>query len=407
MSPHLLKVFLAFLLVLMLVPFIPSGEAVENGWGVTVAPNFAFNGDTVEIKVTGIPTQYAFVRVQLNNMTVSDGLIVLNEMGTGSMNYTLPMLAETGTYVIVVVNNGVNVTSTTLSVVFDDVTYLRFLLSQVQEEQDRQSTSLALIGQLAQGVKDRLDWIFYAALIGAVLGSWGWFLMHYKFQPWNDWKLMTENRKAGWRTKLQTTFYMIRNPPAEGLMTLTLPEMNKKIEQAKQMIKAEHGGRIPKETELWIEDKESAEGFRRIRCRQPVEEVEDVPEEAPERTRYEALDEPEEEDEYIPHRPKQKRRESWFSRFRANLRESRRQKKIEKENEAHERRLAKINGRPTPNYEDEDEERYEPPKKRPAPKRAPVATRERAPAQRRAPAKPRNRPARKATPAPVIEEVEG
>ena len=391
-----LKISLAMFLALLLLPSAAPGCEAAGGWSVSVQPGFGFNGDTMTIHVTGIPTQYAYVRIELNNRSIGDGVVSLDSMGKGSYNWTVPIQAETGIYKVTIINNGFNVTNATFSIVFDENTYLRYLIDEVIDEQDRQRTSLGMIGELAQDVKDRLGWILMACVIAATFCVWDTGLMYLKFRDWLDWKLVNRERINGLMGKTQMTFYRLRRPPAEGLMSVEIPEMNRRIDLAKKKIKESNDGKIPKGTHIVMDDPEAPGGFRIYR-------VKDLPaEEDVEEPRYLDVDEPRGR-KGISTRMRERTRKEGFLRGKLNgWKDSRRQKKIDKELEAHHIRMGRLGA-----VDSESNDLYydvpEPPKKKQVPRKVPVAVEEIEPEAEDAEDIPEEEEVSEPEPAPVVD----
>lgn len=152
------------LAALLLMNVVPNTEAA-GGWSSSVSPSFAFNGDNVTLTVTGIPGNFAFIKILLGNETLDTQLVYLDDMGKGSVVWNVPILASTGTYRFIVVSNGVNVTEASVSIIFDDVTYLRWRVDNVEKDNAQLREIVKSTVTELNDIKGRIFWMWAAASV--------------------------------------------------------------------------------------------------------------------------------------------------------------------------------------------------------------------------------------------------
>lgn len=203
---------------------VPNTEAA-GGWSSSVSPSFAFNGDNVTMKVTGIPGNFAFIKIMLGNETLDTQLVYLDDMGHGSVVWNVPILASTGTYRFIVVSNGVNVTDASVSIVFDDVTYLRWRVDNVEHdnEQLRQIVQRAIIE--LEDIKGRIFWMWATASIACAFAVMFAIITVLYYLPVVKIKMDEGSRKNGLRGKAARTFKAVFDPDAPGLMLRAWPTL--------------------------------------------------------------------------------------------------------------------------------------------------------------------------------------
>ncbi len=256
---------LAFCALLMLC-VMPPASADQMGWSSSVSPDFAFNGDEVELTVTGVPNQFAFVKVRLGNETVDDLLIVLDEMGRGEQNWTVPILAETGTYQFIVVSGGLNVTVCSLSVIYDDVTYLTHLVGEMQERNDQLEKMVLGNAKQTDGVQGQLFWIWLAGTIG-VAGFIGMaFLTFMFYAPAGMFLIRT--RAHDRRNRGRSDFYKgLFDPDVDGLMTHARPTLLKDMEPYRVDDETPEADAVDEKMEIMDKKDEGPSALRRLRDR--------------------------------------------------------------------------------------------------------------------------------------------
>lgn len=152
------------LAALLLMNVVPNTEAA-GGWSSSVSPSFAFNGDNVTLTVTGIPGNFAFIKILLGNETLDTQLVYLDDMGKGSVIWNVPILASTGTYRFIVVSNGVNVTEASVSIIFDENTFNAWVNERQAEEIERLNEMLDAVLKKLNDVDKRIFWMWAAASV--------------------------------------------------------------------------------------------------------------------------------------------------------------------------------------------------------------------------------------------------
>jgi hypothetical protein len=86
-------------------------------------------------------------------------------MGHGSVVWNVPMLAQTGTYRFLVISNGINVTEASVSIVFDDVTYLRWRVDNVEQDNSQLREIVKRTVIELNDINGRIFWMWAAASI--------------------------------------------------------------------------------------------------------------------------------------------------------------------------------------------------------------------------------------------------
>jgi hypothetical protein len=179
----------------------------------------------VTLTVTGVPGNFAFIKVMLVNETLDTQLVYLDEMGHGSVVWNVPMLAETGTYRFIVVSNGINVTEASVSIVFDDVTYLRWRVDQVEQDNEQLRT---IIQNTLKAVGDLNEWRFWIwAAVVVCVGFTVCFALITIFYYLPVLKIKTDeySRMNGLKGKMARTLKAVFDPDASGLMLRAWPTM--------------------------------------------------------------------------------------------------------------------------------------------------------------------------------------
>ena len=229
MKRLLIVAALCALLILCVVPNTQAG----SGWSSSVSPSFAFNGDSVTLTVTGIPGNFAFIKIRLGNETMDDRLVFLDDMGKGSVNWSVPILAQTGTYTFLVVANGVNVTSATVSIVFDDVTYLRWRVENVEKRNDQLSEMVGNVQDENDQTQGMIFPIWLACTIGVAATVFNVFVLFLFYLPafkqrMDDWRF-----KDGLKGRMSTFYKTYIDPAPDGWMYRAVPTLDIEAERQK------------------------------------------------------------------------------------------------------------------------------------------------------------------------------
>ena len=244
------------LVALLCLNCVPNSEAA-GGWSSSISPSFAFNGDNVTLTVTGVPGNFAFIKIMLVNETLDTQLVYLDDMGHGSVVWKVPMLAETGTYRFIVVSNGVNVTSASVSIVFDDVTYLRWRVDNVEDDNEQLREIVKRTVIELNDIQGRIFWMWAAASVTcgfAVCFGLITFLyytdeMKAKAQRWK--------RLDGVKGKASRAYFTYIDPALDGWMVHTIPTLATEADRVKK-----RNGKPKVEPTVIVPDSNDPRGYR-------------------------------------------------------------------------------------------------------------------------------------------------
>ena len=221
------------LVALLCVSGAPDAEAM-NGWSCSVSPSFAFNGDNVTLTVTGIPGNYAFIKIILVNETLDTQLVYLDDMGHGSVVWNVPMLAETGTYRFIVVSNGVNVTEASVSIIFDDVTYLRWRVDNVEHDNAQLREIVHSTVTELNDIKDRIFWMWAAASVACGFTVCFAIITLLYYTDEMKAKMRRWKHLEGIKGKASKTYFAYLDPPLDGWMVHTIPTLAAEAERVRR-----------------------------------------------------------------------------------------------------------------------------------------------------------------------------
>lgn len=253
-------IIVALCAMLLLICVLPDSSADEAGWSAKASPDFVFNGDVVELTVTGVPHQYAFVKVMLGNETLDDLLLILNDMGMAKQNWTVPILADTGTYTFLVVSGGFNVTSASVSVVFDDVTYLAYQVKLLQEQNDKLQDMVLANSKETQDVQERLFWIWAASTMVMACGVVCIFITYLYYTDEMRRKMENWKYKDGLKGRMSRFYKTFIDPDMDGLMVRPWPTLFAERRREKNKL---DGGKV--QPVVIMPDAGSPGGFREYR----------------------------------------------------------------------------------------------------------------------------------------------
>lgn len=232
-------VFALGVLALLCLNVVPNAEGA-GGWSSSVSPSFAFNGDNVTLTVTGIPGNFAFIKIMLVNETLDTQLVYLDEMGHGSTVWNVPILAQTGTYRFVVVANGVNVTEASVSIIFDDVTYLRWRVDNVEQDNEQLREIVQSTVSELNDIKGRIFWMWVAASITVAFAVCCGFVTILYYLPVVKIKMDEESRLNDMRGKMARTLKGVFDPDAPGLMLRAWPTMFEERKRERRGVRPFH-----------------------------------------------------------------------------------------------------------------------------------------------------------------------
>ncbi len=199
-------------ILLLALPLCPAAQA-KGGWTCTVTPSFAFIGDNVTIKITGVPEAIAFLRMLSPNGTkVDETTIMTDDVGQASYNYTVPVLLASGNYTIRLIYKGNVEVETSFQAIFDDVVYLTSIVNSLKDDINKQKEYVFQYSEMA--IKAQNDFnnmlVLFCFSVGSVIIiSFTWFRT---FKPWTEWKV---SRYRG-ASKLMGGVKFILNPPPDG-----------------------------------------------------------------------------------------------------------------------------------------------------------------------------------------------
>lgn len=263
------------LVAVLCLNFVPNTEAA-GGWSSSISPSFAFNGDNVTMKVTGIPGNFAFIKIMLGNETLDTQLVYLDDMGHGSVVWNVPILAETGTYRFIVVSNGLNVTDASVSIVFDDVTYLRWKVDNVEDDNAQLREIVKRTVVELNDINGRIFWMWAAASITMAFAVCCGFVTVLYYTDEMKAKAQRWKRLEGVKGKASRAYFTYIDPALDGWMVHTIPTLATEAERVKR-----RNGNPTVEPFVTIPDASDPRGYRTNPVK-VADEPEDVPAVEPE-----------------------------------------------------------------------------------------------------------------------------
>lgn len=209
--------FIMFIIILLGVSacLIPTTQAVEPGWSITINPNFIFIGNDVNFKIRGIPDFYFMLRISFNDTILRDSILDTNSLGVCYFNYTVPFEATPGTYSVSLHTlDGLNITKVNFEVIYDEVLLLRYRLNNALtdienlKDQSRINYNIAKISYDNAKTNREIAYLSVIITVTTVL-----YMVLTRKKYWKTIAINNSNRKGFF----QSTINFI-DPPMKGLL---------------------------------------------------------------------------------------------------------------------------------------------------------------------------------------------
>jgi hypothetical protein len=222
---------------------LPLAQGAPASYTVQPTPDFAFIGDSVTFQVSGIPLTYVFLIVhpagQYNGSALADRFQQLDYQGLASVNVTIPADAESGEYVASVMVDGAEVANCSLSVLFDYETWSKMMITEMTGEIEAERNQTRMLRQELASLRGENQQMLMVAYLTIGFAGFTCVYVWVNKKDWRDWNWSAIRRAKGFEDQIKMSWYMIRNPPPEGEMTMLHDGMRSKMEAMRRKLAAD------------------------------------------------------------------------------------------------------------------------------------------------------------------------